>query len=73
MIFCHNRKESAKSKIFDFFPFGRILKQNLYFYFNPIDNVEIIKLNGYFVSPTMLQSVAWLSLSVSHASQKIEN
>ena len=40
MIFYPNRKESAKSKIFDFFPFGRILKQNLYFYFNPIDNVE---------------------------------
>ena len=40
MIFYYNRKESAKSKIFYFLPFGRILKQNLYFYFNPIDNVE---------------------------------
>jgi len=40
MIFYHNRKEIAKSKKIDFFPFGRILKQNLYFYFNPIGNVE---------------------------------
>ena len=36
MIFYHNKEESAKSKILEFFPFGRILKQNLYFYFNSI-------------------------------------
>ena len=29
-----------KSKIFDFFPFGRILKHNVYFYFNPVNNEE---------------------------------
>ena len=73
MIFYHNKKGSAKSKIFDYFPFGKILKQKLYFYFNPIDNEEKMKLSGYFASPTMLQSVAWLSFSVSDASQKIEN
>ena len=27
-------------KIFDYFPFGRKLKQNLYFYFNPVNNGE---------------------------------
>ena len=32
-----------------------------------------MKLRGYFVSPTMLQSVQTLSLCVSDASQKIEN
>ena len=32
-----------------------------------------MKLNDNFVFPTMLQSVAWLSLSVSEESQKIEN
>ena len=31
---------SAKSKIFDFFPFVRILKHNAYFYFNPVNNEE---------------------------------
>jgi len=40
MIFYYNRKERAKLKIFYLFAFGRILKQNLSFYFNPIDNVE---------------------------------
>ena len=32
--------ESAKSKIFDIFPLGRILKHNAYFYFNPVKNEE---------------------------------
>jgi len=31
-----------------------------------------MKLSGYFVSPTMLQSVAWLSLSDFDGSLKIE-
>ena len=36
---CNQKKyESAKSKIFDIFPLGRILKHNAYFYFNPVKN-----------------------------------
>jgi len=31
-----------------------------------------MKLSGYFVSPTMLQSVAWLSFSVFDGSLKVE-
>ena len=73
MIFYYNRKESAKSKIFDFFPFGRILKQNLYFYFNPIDNVEKGNWEAILYLSTMLKSVQRLSLFVSDVSQKIEN
>ena len=39
--FCHQKKyESAKSKYLTFFPFGRILKHNAYFYFNPVNNEE---------------------------------
>jgi len=31
---------SAKLKMFDYFSFGRTLKQNLYFYFSPVNNEE---------------------------------
>ena len=60
-------------KYLTFFPFGRILKHDAYFYFNPVNNEEKIKLRGKFASPTMLQSVAWLSFSVFGGSLKIEN
>ena len=40
VIFYHKKYESAESKILDFFPFDRILKHNLYFYFNPVNNKE---------------------------------
>ena len=34
VIFYHKKYESAKSKIWTFFPFDKILKHNSYFYFN---------------------------------------
>ena len=40
MTFYRKKYESAKSKIFDFFPFGRTLEQNLYFCFSPVNNEE---------------------------------
>ena len=33
--------------MFDFFPFGRTLKQNLYFYFNPVNNKEKISISTF--------------------------
>jgi len=48
--------------MFDYFPFGRTLKQK-----------RKMELSGNFVSPTMLQSVAWLSFSVFDGSLKMEN
>ena len=59
-------------KIFDFFPFGRTLKQNLYFDFNPVNNEEKNGTERLFCSPTMLQSVAWLSFSVFDGSLKLK-
>ena len=64
--------KSAKSKIL--VPFDRQLKNNLYFYFNPVNNKEKkMKLSGNVAFPTILQSVAWLSNSVFGRSLKIEN
>ena len=63
--------KSAKSKIL--VPFDRLLKNNLYFYFNPVNNKEKMKLSGNVAFPTILQSVAWLSNSVFGRSLKIEN
>ena len=61
-------------KYLTFFPFGRILKHDAYFYFNPVTATRRkIKLSGKFASPTMLQSVAWLSFSVFGGSLKFEN
>ena len=40
LFFIIKKYESAESKILDFFPFDRILKHNLYFYFNPVNNKE---------------------------------
>jgi len=49
------------------------LKQNLYFYFNPIDNEEENETERLFCfSDNQLQSVAWLGFSVSDASQKLK-
>ena len=60
-------------KYLTFFPLGRILKHNAYFYFNPVKMRRKIKLSGNCTSPTMLQSVAWLSFSVFGGSLKFEN
>ena len=38
MMFYHKKLEGAQLKIFDYFPFGRTLKWNLYFYFNLVNN-----------------------------------
>ena len=56
-----------------FFPFGRILKHNLYFCFNPIKNEEKNWNWAAFAFPTMLQSVTWLNFSVFGGSLKIKN
>ena len=48
-------------KYFNFFPSGRILKHNWYFYFNPLNSEEKNKVSDNFASLTMLQSVAWFS------------
>ena len=46
-------------KFWTLFPFDRILKHNFYFYFNPVNNKEKIKLSGNVAFPTMLQSVVF--------------
>jgi len=53
----HTKKESAKSEIFEFFPFGRKLKQNLYFYFNPVNNEENNETQRQFCSSDSKTSV----------------
>ena len=60
-------------KFLTFFPFDRVLKHDLCFYFNPVNNKEKMKVSGNFAFPTMLQSVACVSFSVFGGSLKIEN
>ena len=40
VIFYHKKYECQLENILLLFPFGRILKHNLYFYFNPVNNEE---------------------------------
>ena len=73
--FCYQKKyESAKSKIFDIF-FLSVEYWNITHIFTSILSTmrRKIKLSGNFASPTMLQSVAWLSFSVFGGSLKFEN
>ena len=58
-----------KSKVFDFFPFGRTLKQNLYCYFNPINNEEKNETERLFCFSHNVVGLVF----VSEESQKIEN
>jgi len=61
-------------KYFSFFPLGRTLKQNLYFYFNPVKNEEKNEFERLFCfSDKLLQSVARLSFSVFNDGLKVEN
>ena len=74
VIFYHKNTEVPNRKFLTFFPFGRILKHDLYFHFNPVNNEEKNwNWAANFASPTMLQSVAWLSFSIFGRSLTIEN
>ena len=73
VIFYHKNTEVPNRKFLTFFPFGRILKHDLYFHFNPVNNEEKNwNWAANFASPTMLQSVAWLSFSIFGKSLTIE-